>query len=265
MSRGAVSQQIAALEQHLGLTLMDRTTRKIELTEAGEQIYASARRSFDDLLRTIELVLERQRAASIQVSVSTYFSARWLSSKLGHFWETHPDIQLLFKHTSDSDAVDLDESEVAIRWGFGDWEGVASIAKLFGAPMTAYCAPSLFAHLGRPPTYEDLADVVLLTDKEKTWRKWFARAGIHGPDLSNSRYIADSMFRVQAAIDGHGVLLGDRLLQQEISSGDLIAPFEATVPDCGFYVLAREDRLSSAEAKTFCRWLVSEAANASPP
>lgn len=259
VSRGAISQQVTSLEERLGVRLMERTTRKITLTEAGEQLYASAKRSFDDLSRVTDSILKTQRKPNLQVSVSTYFSARWLSPRLGRFWEQFPDFQLWFHHVSDSDAVNPDEADLAIRWGYGDWPDVESVEKLFDAPMSLYCSPKLFAGIDRLPQMGDLEGVVLLSDKIEPWRNWFEQAGVSDPDLSNSRYIADPMFRVQTAVDGYGVLLGDCLLQHELSTGDLIQPFAAQVTDCGFYVLTRDQRFISSETRVFRDWLLDEA------
>ena len=238
---------------------MHRTTRRISLTDAGEQLYVSARRSFDDIGRTTEQIIGKQRKPLIDVSVSTYFSARWLSPRLGKFWEFNPEVQLRFHHDSDSDDIDPDSYDLAIRWGFGDWSGPYNVTRLFDAPMSAYCSPHLFEGLGRPPAYEDLRKVVLLSDKLHAWRRWFECVGIADPDLSNSRYIADPLFRVQTAVDGHGILLGDLLLQHELDVGDLICPFEAQVPNCAFYLLTKDERFAKSEVVLFRDWLIEEA------
>ena len=94
VTQGAVSHQVKALEETLGLKLFNRERQRLVITEAGRDYLAVLRDAFDRIALDTARVVQRQSSGALTVSTSPDFAAKWLVNRLGHFAEAHPDIDL---------------------------------------------------------------------------------------------------------------------------------------------------------------------------
>ena len=85
VTQGAVSHQVKALEQELGLKLFNRERQRLVITEAGRDYLNVVRDAFDRIAVGTEQLLQRQNAGVLTVSTSPDFAAKWLVHRLGHF------------------------------------------------------------------------------------------------------------------------------------------------------------------------------------
>lgn len=166
LSQPAVSKQVAALERHLGVTLLTRSTRALSLTDEGRRYYEHCRQALAELaaaeddLRGADGPLRGQ----LRISVGTGFGRHKLMPILASLQRTHPALEIDLRL---SDAfVDLvqDGIDVAIRGGPpGDGDIVARPLARIAAGL--YASHEYLAARGRPRTLADLAshDCVLYT------------------------------------------------------------------------------------------------------
>src|SRR5690606_28688304 len=82
LTHGAVSRQIRALEEHLGVRLFHRMTRRIELTEAGVSFFGAVTRLLSELARETEDIRRRNDNARLVVSSGVSFASKWLTPRL---------------------------------------------------------------------------------------------------------------------------------------------------------------------------------------
>ncbi|MCZ7653179.1 MAG: LysR family transcriptional regulator [Rhodocyclaceae bacterium] len=104
----AISHQVKALEEHLGLPLFRRLTRALELTDAGRAMLPKLREGFGCLLAAVE----QARPAAVRaltVEVSPAFASRWLLPRLQRFSTAHPDIEL--RVVSSQQAIDRPDAD----------------------------------------------------------------------------------------------------------------------------------------------------------
>src|ERR687888_3570 len=94
VTQGAVSHQVKALEQELGLKLFNRERQRLIITEAGRDYLNVVRDAFDRISVGTERLLQRQNSGVLTVSTSPDFAAKWLVHRLGHFSEAHFGIDL---------------------------------------------------------------------------------------------------------------------------------------------------------------------------
>src|SRR5580765_2561174 len=94
VTQGAVSHQVKALEEELGVKLFNRERQRLVITEAGRQYLTILRDAFDRIALGTERLLERQSSGALTVSTSPDFAAKWLVNRLGRFAEEHPSIDL---------------------------------------------------------------------------------------------------------------------------------------------------------------------------
>ncbi|TCN34144.1 regulatory helix-turn-helix LysR family protein [Sinorhizobium americanum] len=92
LTHGAVSRQIMALEDHLGVPLFRRMTRRIELTEAGQSFFSTVTRFLSELSRESENIRRRNDTNRLVVSCGVSFASKWLTSRLHRLIGKYPEL-----------------------------------------------------------------------------------------------------------------------------------------------------------------------------
>lgn len=223
MSKAAVSRHVSDLEQRLGVRLMQRTTRKLSLTQEGEVFLARCR----DILASIEEseaeLSTRAASASglLKVSVPVSFATKHLAPLWSDFLAAHPRLTLDV-HLADR-VVDLvDEGfDLAVRIARLPDSSLVS-RKLAATRLVLCAAPSYLRRRGTPRTPADLEGHDCLS--HLAWR------GGHGWQLANGEQIDwearltcnDGFALREAAVAGAGLVLQPTaLLAAEIAAGRL--------------------------------------------
>jgi LysR family glycine cleavage system transcriptional activator len=136
--------------------------------------------------------------------------------------------------------------------------------RLFGEVLLPVCSPRLIERgppLDRPA---DLAGHVLLSSlhRPRDWPLWLAAAGVTPLEAKGAITFDNAALAYQAAIDALGVVIAQRaLIDEDLKSGRLVAPFERQVPTQGAYYLAfHPDRPKPPRVAAFEAWLLAEAA-----
>lgn len=258
VTQAAVSHQVKALEDWLGLKLFRRQNRNVFLTEAGQAYLPAVREAFDGLADATRRLRQRDGEGRLAVSVTLSFAAKWLMPRLGRFRRLHPEVE--FRIDATDRLVDLrrEEVDVGIRYGAGSWPGLA-VRRLLSEELFPVCAPALAQSLRRP---EDLARHTLLHDEmRQDWRMWLLAAGVRGVDADRGPAFTNSAMCVQAAIDGEGVALGrSALVAHDLAAGRLVRPFAVNLPtQFAYYVVHTPQGGALPKVKAFVDWLVAEA------
>ncbi len=154
----AVSKRIAGLEQHLGVRLLARTTRKVALTEAGTALYAHALRILADLAEAEDAVarLGGSVRGTLRVSGPVIFGERHIAPVLPKLLARHPDLRVELSLTDRYVNLAEEGLDCAVRIGsLGD---SSLIAVRIGEVDAAVCAsPAYLADRGTPTTPHELA------------------------------------------------------------------------------------------------------------
>ena len=260
LTQGAISYQVKRLESSLELPLFHRKVRQVTLTSAGQRLSRTAHRLLRELEDEIHSIAPRQQALRLTVSVSTFFVTRWLSQRLGRFLNDQPRLTLRLQHSVNDPEFSVEEVDLAIRWGTGDWPGVES-ELLIPSPMMVLCAPQLLKGENSLNKLDDLHRQTFLHDQASNdgWREWLALAGLHDLGEGSGPVIIDPNVRVQSAIDGHGLVMANRLLQEDIDRGLLVEPFDIRLDGYGFYLTYAPQAKRRKAFQLFRNWLIEEA------
>jgi LysR family glycine cleavage system transcriptional activator len=263
----AVSHQIRGLEKYLGVTLFRRTTRRLFLTEQGQQAAEYFREGFDRLARGVDLLRSADGGGVLSLSTTSAFATRWLVPRLGRFARRCPGLDLRLKTGNQPVDFDHDEVDVAVRIGRGALDGVIAVP-LFGECIAPVASPAFIRQHGiRRPG--DLARVLLLHDDSMRragrpggWSEWFRLAGVRGVDSSVGTHFDDGHLALQAAAAGRGVALG-RLAYalDDLTARRLRRPFAPVLElDVKYNLLIPEARAAEPAITAFRAWLEQEAA-----
>jgi DNA-binding transcriptional LysR family regulator len=268
VTQSALSRQVKALEDALGVALFERRHRALALTPAG----AAFHRTVTEALRGLAAGAERLRAAERQpaltVSTTVSFAALWLIPRLPGFRAAHPAIDVYV--SADDRLVDLarGDVDVAIRY-LSDTSAPREAKRLFGERMLPVASPRLVRD--GPPLRQpaDLAAHVLLHYDDPgglmPWLNWQAWLTANGqPALKPAGSVKFSLYDqvIQATIAGQGVALGRvPLIAEHIADGRLVAPFAKRYDSPrGYFAVVAPHAGAHHEAAVFVAWLRAEAA-----
>ncbi|HYD65676.1 transcriptional regulator GcvA [Azospirillum sp.] len=263
VTQSAVSHQIRALEDRLGVRLFRRLNQTLLLTDAGQLLLPCVRDAFDRLAAGVERVVQHEAAGVLTVSVSPSFAARWLMGRIGRFRLRHPDIHLRISasphHVDFARETDID---MAVRHGLGFWEGLRA-DRLLTDEIFPVCSPDLLKGTLPLRTPGDLRHHTLLDDAQHGyWEDWLATAGVPGLSACPDLVFDDYGLAIEAALRGQGVAMGRAtLVGEEIAAGRLVRLFDLGVPaDLGYYVVCPEATADRPKVRVFRDWLLAEAA-----
>ncbi len=264
VTQGAVSRQVANLEDHLGVPVFTRAHNRLELSEAGLTYLPSVRKALNQLeTATAHLMSHRGKGGALNLSVPPSFAMQWLLPRLTQFNREHAEITLNFVRYTHSHNFSLDqELDAAIQFGEGEWPGAES-GYLTGRNTVVICAPGFFKGKGTVSP-ETISRSTLLQHVEVpyAWQDWCAchvlkdTNGLVGPRFDQYSLI------VKAAMSGFGVgLVPACLVEDELQSGRLIAPYpEPYVARQGYFLCVKEDRVSIPSVNTLRAWLLTSLA-----
>jgi DNA-binding transcriptional LysR family regulator len=158
MTPSGVSRTISRLEKQLGMTLMHRTTRRLDLTEEGAWLLQRARATLADLEDTEEQARARRAkpAGLVRVNAATPALDHLVAPLVGDFLDAYPLINLQL--TSGETVIDLIEErvDVAIRIG-ALADSTLNARKLGTSRLRVMATPAYLARHGTPATLADLA------------------------------------------------------------------------------------------------------------
>lgn len=202
----ALSHQIRQLEERLERRLFERGPRGVTLTVEGCSLLDAVGEHFDGIEHALARYRKRRHGA-LTLSASPGIMSSWLMPRLPRLVAAHPELELSFQSTSALVQFDREPVDCALRYGRGQWEGLAC-ERLFGEWLAPVAAPELVARMSGA-SHDDLTGWPLLGDPNPAnrWLDWFKRFGGTPP----KRYVAsfDSVDAARhAAIEGLGVGLG---------------------------------------------------------
>jgi len=260
LTHGAVSHQVRALEQELGVALFTRHGKRLAITAEGERFAAALRKALADIEAAAETVRDSARHKRLTVSAMPSFAARWLAPRLGRFIELHPDTEVVLQ--SSGLLVDLlrDPVDIGIRYGGGRYPGLA-VEKL----MDDYFYPVVSPRYNGgklPATPRALGRCNLLRSDDEPWVPWFTAAGADLPEPAGGVVMTDSAMLIRCAIAGDGIALARHVIAaQEIASGELVRLFDAvSKAPHSYYFACSPQALKKPQVQAFRTWLLAEVA-----
>ena len=260
VTQSALSHHVRHLEQHLGMSLLRRLHRRVELTDEGRRLCEACSAGLGTLERAMRELIVDDAEHTLTVSVAPYFSARWLTPRLGRWWARHPNIDLQLRHAYQPADFLHDRVDAGISWGHGHWPE-AEVKRVLTGELVAVCSPALAASLGPRLDPAVLARRRLICEFDKRhWEMWFRNAGHATTRKLDVVVMDDSHTLRRAAMEGHGVALFFRgLLEEDLSSRQLAQLHDVTVdPGAAYYFVRPRGKPVGAKLAAFQRWLMDE-------
>ena len=255
MSPPAVSQQIRALEDHLGRKLFHRAAAGVTLTNDGRALLSACSHP----LSRIEAVTDefrQQKQKTLVVAASLMFSVSWLAPRLPSFLEKYPEIKIDLR--SLTGRPERPDPDVSVWIAFGPYPAGLVATNLFGEDLTPIAMPNIARKIKRP---EDLLDHILIepAQHETTWANVLGLPVI--PPTTTVLKVDNSLAALECAAAGAGIALARAPATNMLISR---LGLEACIPNFSvkgsehYNLLHHENLNNEKEVKHFINWLLSE-------
>lgn len=234
----SLTRQLNTLEEHLGVRLLNRSTRNVTLTEEGRQYYEDARRILEELEGADRSVSELSGPPSglLRVAMPVAFGRLHVGPALPGFLRTYPGIRLDIRLADTVADLAVERIDVAIR--LGPMETADLIARELAPHRRVICAsPDYLGQHGTPAHPADLAQHnCLLFDYMTGNRTWTLKCGDKSEKVrvsGNLKANGSELLR-EAAIGGTGLLLMPTwLVGEDLVAGRLVRVLEEWIPAPG--------------------------------
>lgn len=261
VTHGAVSRQMKSLEAHLGVQLFRRSTRRLELTEAGSALLPAVRTALDIVEGSAQRVNGAAQRGPLVVACLPTFMMRWLIPRLYDFNARHPAIDVRLSASSGPVDLSREEIDIAIRIGNPPWPAGIEARPFMDEEIGPVCSPDFASRQGlRKPA--DLSRLPLLHTETRidAWADWLRRRRVPGIDATRGRRFEHFYFLLEAAVGGLGVAMAPRpLVEADLKLGRLVAPL-GFMPSGRRYCLTYPATLAkAAKVRTFCTWAIRSA------
>ncbi len=255
----AISHQIRALEESLGVALFLRKPRQLELTARGRELQQVLETAFDSISATAVRLSAAPCRQAITLSTTPAVAVRWLLSWVCLLRDAHPDIDLRIHASHEPVALDGVTADIAIRYGDGRWPGLVA-EKLFDNTFIPACSPLLGLH-----DAAELPKHSLIHFRNQTvvsspidWTAWQKQAKVPGLDISAGLVFSDETHAVSAAIGAQGVALMSRqLIEDELREGRLVQPFGPELEGKPFFLVYPENRKNDPTIQAVRDWVMA--------
>jgi LysR family glycine cleavage system transcriptional activator len=259
VTHGAISHQIKALEQSLGVKLFERAGQRVKPTPHGAELLPAVSAAFDGIAAATQRLTRPASSGALSVSCVPALLLLWMTPRLGSFTAQYPDIQLTLIPSNDPRDIRAPQIDVCVHYGNGSWAD-CWMRKWSGLELFPVVSPTLINN--RPIRgVRDLANHVFLHgDDGREWHTWLAAADALDLGRGRRHHLGDARMAVEAAVHGHGVALGDSVTASALlARGMLVAPFSLSVPAVDdFYVVCRSEMRTTPIVQVFIDWLFAE-------
>ena len=266
VTHGAISRQVRALQEELGVVLFEPRVQPLQLTAAGRTLLPVLTRSLDQIASTAASV----RGGALQtldVSCLSTFAMRWLIPRLHRFHERHPGIEVRLSTTSHAVLLERERYDVAIGVQAATIEeplsGTVRSTPLFDELLGLVLSPALataWKRVGKSERRVVIGACPRLQTRTRlsAWNDWARAAGATLPQAPHREFPHYS-YTLEAALGGLGLCVAPwHLVLDDVRSGRLIAPLGFV--RSGLSYVASHVTPTPAAVVQLCRWLQEEAA-----
>jgi DNA-binding transcriptional LysR family regulator len=258
----AVSRRLSAMEDRLGVRLLNRTTRRISMTSEGEVYFANAQRILSDIDDMERLVSSSREAPKglLRVNAPLGFGRTYIGPSIAAFSHAYPDVEVQL-HLTDR-PVSLPDESIDISVRFGEMPDSRLIAKKIASNRRLLVAsPGYLRVAGQPGHPHDLThhQCIVLRQNDGAYGNWrLSRAGrtetvkVHGKLSTNDGEVA-----LNWALEGHGILMrAEWDVAKYLRSGRLVQVLgDFDTPPADIYAVYPERLNLSAKVACFVEHL----------
>ncbi len=258
LTQSAISRQLKAMEEQLGVELIQRTQMRLNLTPAAKDYVQTARTALHQLAQASLKLKANPTGGSLHLSILPAFGMHWLAPRLQDFARRHPEVTVNLNTRLKPFDFANEPYDAAFHFGQQNWSGV-SYLKIMHEEVLPVCAPALLPERIESIDWLIEASLLHIETRPDGWERWFAAQGkpVHG--MQGMMFDQFSTM-IQATIHGLGVgLLPSYLVAEDLKSGRLALAWDGPKISLGDYFLVwPKAKAESEPLKSFRNWLESQ-------
>jgi LysR family glycine cleavage system transcriptional activator len=260
VTHGAVSRQVALLENWLGTQLFRRAQSQLTLTEAGRRYLAEVTPALDRLAVASAHLVQQVSPTSLAINAPPTFTMRWLIPRISAFQRKQPDIEV--RLTTSLAPVNFQEHgyDIAVRGAHAQLAGCRS-RPFMTEQIVPICRADLLASgaLSEPGALAKQTLISYATEPY-SWPQWLVAAGCPALKPAATLQFEQMYFALHAAAEGLGLVLVPLFLViDEVIAGQLCAPFGSLARlERRYYANSASTSDANVAVTSFCDWLVNE-------
>jgi LysR family glycine cleavage system transcriptional activator len=260
ITQGAVSRQIAGLEEHLGYPLFIRLARGLALTAEGREWLPRVEKIFGLISEATEQIGQQRETLQLKAPSCVM---RWLLPRLLQWQKERPDVPVKLT-ASLQHGVDFqrEQFDAAVIYGAPPDNSPGAL-HLFDEQLTPVCSPLLLKGSPALNAPADLQQHLLLhpTHDIQDWSVWLNAAGLQLQNISSGQHFETLDQAMSMASHGTGVAIGDwSLIGDDLRAGRLVMPFALKVKTgLAYYVVLPPGTEPSPPLEELMIWLTEQA------
>ena len=262
VTQAAISHQIKALEEALGLRLFVRRTRAVDLTPEAARALPPLTGALDRIEAAMLELGGSAMTGELAISAAPFYGNRFLLPRLDRFHAAHPGLTVRPRLAFAQEDLLTEGLDGAIRFGTGDWPGLD--ARLIHTDCVGpVCAPQMVGDVPIPMMPADILRLPLATTRHwrGEWTAWFSALGV-AAGAPEARIEHDNRaLAFDAALSGNAVCLADiRLTGAAEAAGHLVRLHPFTLERShGIYAVWPAGKRPDPRMTAFADWLEEEA------
>jgi len=252
VTHGAISHQVRALEDQLGVKLFSRAHNRLLLTSAGERLLQAVQAGFDRILDGTLHLDPESLAGDLVIGCTQTIAQSWAVLQISQFHATYPQIHIRVVELEPRQRDIPGEVDVAICYGPPD-AASRRVEELVAPPLFPVCSPRLFSDRSAINRPEHLTRYPLLHDGQNSWATWFRAMDVPFPNDTDQIHFFNNVLCIKAARQGFGIALSNLMeVQDDLRDGLLVKLMGRTIPEAqSYYLLTDGPEVQSLRARLF--------------
>jgi LysR family glycine cleavage system transcriptional activator len=267
LTQSAVSHRIRGIEEELGISLFNRLTRRLELTQQGRALAYRLDHAIGEIDRSILDLSQVDDDRPLKVTMLPSVASHWLIPRLSRIRDRHPEVEV--QVIADPRLLDLRAEGIDLAIRFGRKPNASYHAtRLMNDRVIPVCSPDLLRQHGSVDSTEALLAMPLLHDSatvddgsDSDWKSWLTYCGKSHLVCQSGQHFSEAGMLINAAMLGLGVALARvSLIADHIVSGALVCPMPVSTPTAySYYLLGLPEQVERPKIVTFRRLVMAEA------
>lgn len=264
VTHAAVSHQIKALETSIGVRLLERTSRSVELTSAGEQYYPLIREHIQGIIKATQRIQMPGEPDVLLVQSYASFNTMWLQPRLSDFLQENPNTRVRIISTFEDGDYDMHRFDVGV-FNAPPFDKRFNYIPLFETDIYPVCAPEALGDTGNGVPLEELKNFPLLSvpstwNEPDDWNCWLSAAGLSGEVMKFGSVFDNYPLVREAVLNNHGISVARApFCTRDLKRGRLVKPFDISVPEPGrWYLATQKESAPKPKLDAFVAWLFAE-------
>lgn len=258
LTQSAISRQLKAMEEQLGVELIQRTQMRLNLTPAAKDYVQTARTALHQLAQASLKLKANPTGGSLNLSILPTFGMHWLAPRLQDFARHHPEVTVNLTTRLKPFNFEAEPFDAAFHFGHQNWSGV-NYMKIMHEQVLPVCSPALLPETGGSIEWLRQAQLLHIETRPDGWERWFSAQG-HAVSGLHGMLFDQFSTMIQATIHGLGVgLFPSYLVAEDLETGRLALAWDGPAVSLGdYYLVWPKDRAESEPLKSFRKWLQAQ-------